>query len=257
MEPLSTSASTAHARELPGAVEELEEVAHAPAYCAERPRCVLVCFFDEAWAVGSRCCETFAPAEGLLRAEGDWLVVPTAAPVRPVRGAMVLCAHTVFCIGLWGSFWLFGRRWVCRCRCRRRRHRVCSCACRGCKNSSSCRCRRRCRGLASPLLSAGRRDAAVWTSRLRSGIFVWRHVLRSYVPLDQLPARFRTGRSGWHKTKFSRHGPPPPSSLLARGSAVAARSKRRSAHHRVHDDQLEQRLRQQFEELVRRGFRLP
>ena len=31
--------------------------------------------------------------------------------------------------------------------------------------------------LASPLLSAGRRDAAVWTSRLRSGNFVWRHVL--------------------------------------------------------------------------------
>lgn len=31
--------------------------------------------------------------------------------------------------------------------------------------------------MASPLLSAGRRDAAVWTSRLRSGNFVWRHVL--------------------------------------------------------------------------------
>jgi hypothetical protein len=31
--------------------------------------------------------------------------------------------------------------------------------------------------MASPLLSAGRRDAAVWASRLRSGNFVWRHVL--------------------------------------------------------------------------------
>jgi hypothetical protein len=31
--------------------------------------------------------------------------------------------------------------------------------------------------LASSLLSAGRRGAAVWTSRLRSGNFVWRHVL--------------------------------------------------------------------------------
>jgi hypothetical protein len=35
--------------------------------------------------------------------------------------------------------------------------------------------------LASPLLSAGRRDAAVWTSRLRSGNSVWRHVLRCFV----------------------------------------------------------------------------
>jgi hypothetical protein len=80
--------------------------------------------------------------------------------------------------------------------------------------------------LASPLLSAGRRDAAVWTSRLRSGNSVWRHVLRCFVlrtsyfvcalgagcpstlDLDQLPlplplplpARFRAGadRSGWH-----------------------------------------------------------
>jgi hypothetical protein len=76
-------------------------------------------------------CGTFVPAVGLLRVEGDWLVVPTAAPVRPVRNAMALCAHTMSCIGLWGSFWLLGRRWVRRCRYRRRRRRVCSCACQG------------------------------------------------------------------------------------------------------------------------------
>jgi hypothetical protein len=56
--------------------------------------------------------------------------------------------------------------------------------------------------LASPLLSAGRRDAAVWTNRLRSGNFVWRHVLHIYAPLDRLPGSFRAGRSGWPKTQF-------------------------------------------------------
>jgi hypothetical protein len=34
--------------------------------------------------------------------------------------------------------------------------------------------------LAPPLLSDGRRDAAVWTTRLRSGNFVWRHVLHMF-----------------------------------------------------------------------------
>jgi hypothetical protein len=34
------------ARELLGVVEDLKEVAHAPSCCAERPGCVLVCFFS-------------------------------------------------------------------------------------------------------------------------------------------------------------------------------------------------------------------
>jgi hypothetical protein len=54
----------------------------------------------------------------------------------------------------------------------------------------------------APLLSAGRRDAAVWTSRLRSGNFVWRHVLHSYGPLDRLPARFRADRSSCRGALF-------------------------------------------------------
>jgi hypothetical protein len=32
-----------------------------------------------------------------------------------------------------------------------------------------------------PLLSAGRRDAAVWASRLRSGNFVWCHALHIHM----------------------------------------------------------------------------
>ena len=43
----------------------------------------------------SRCCETFAPAVGLLRVGSDLLAVPTAAPARPVRDAMALCVHTM------------------------------------------------------------------------------------------------------------------------------------------------------------------
>ena len=40
------------ARELLGVVEDLEEDAHAPACCAGRFGCVLVCFFNCAWAAG-------------------------------------------------------------------------------------------------------------------------------------------------------------------------------------------------------------
>jgi hypothetical protein len=60
--------------------------------------------------------------------------------------------------------------------------------------------------LASPLLSAERRDAgAVWTSRLRSGNFVWRHVLHM-CPSTSCRLAFAqvvAAESGWSKCNFA------------------------------------------------------
>jgi hypothetical protein len=58
--------------------------------------------------------------------------------------------------------------------------------------------------LASPLLSAGRRDAAVWTVDEPTSVRKFRVAPRaSYAPLDRLLARFRAGRGGWPKTSPS------------------------------------------------------
>jgi hypothetical protein len=102
------------ARELLRAVEELEEEGcscicmlcrAAPQVCSGTPLRL---------GLGIRCCGTFAPAADLLRVGDDWLVAPTVAPARPARGAMMACAHTMFCIGpcwgvmlaSWSSFWV-------------------------------------------------------------------------------------------------------------------------------------------------------